>query len=134
MPYSSRLPGGGKRFELASQLGTTPTANNKYIRERLAHYQKPEDAFDPTRITDRVSTATSLNQATEPTIRYVVAVDGSGHEYEEAFDRYPSTRVLYLQIAGVFIDLAHMSKHEGPFVSPRALFRTHDDINKATVP
>ncbi|MEV4323248.1 hypothetical protein AB0J37_13550 [Microbispora rosea] len=48
----------------------------------------------------------------------MVAVDGSSHEYEEAFDRYPSTRVLYLQIAGVFIDLQHMQSQTGPFVSP----------------
>jgi hypothetical protein len=118
MPYSTSLPGGGTRFELASRLGHTPTANNPHIRERLARYRKPEDSFDPKRIEDLVAAATSLDQATQPAIRYVVAVDGSGHEYEEAFDRYPSTRVLYLQIAGVFIDLTHMSKHEGPFVSP----------------
>lgn len=118
MPYSNRLPGGGMSYELASRLGASPTVNNKHIQERLSNYQKPEDGFDVSRITDRVSSAATLDQPTDPTIRYVVAVDGSGHEYEEAFDRYPSTRVLYLQIAGVFIDLAHMSKQEGPFVNP----------------
>jgi hypothetical protein len=118
MPYSSRLPGGGMRFEMASRFGHTPTADNPRIQERLAHYRKPEDCFDPKRIEDLVEPADALVQAAQPGIRYVVAVDGSGHEYEETFDRYPSTRVLYLQIAGVFIDLDHMSKHEGPFVSP----------------
>ncbi|MFD1541544.1 hypothetical protein [Nonomuraea guangzhouensis] len=59
-----------------------------------------------------------MDQPATPQVRYVVAVDGSSHEYEEAFDKYPSTRVLYLQIAGVFIDLQHMQTHTGPFVSP----------------
>src|SRR5689334_10907462 len=102
MPYSSRGPTGAIRYELASRLGHLPTSTNPYIQERLQRYRRPEDTFDPETITKRVLSADELAQARNPAIRYVVAVDGSGHEDEEAFDRYPSTRVLYMQIAGVF--------------------------------
>ncbi len=118
MPYSSRLPGGAIRYEMASGMGHGPTVSNERIRERLAHYRRPDASFDFSRIEGLVEPANSLDQPTAPSIRYVVAVDGSSHEYEEAFDRYPSTRVLYLQIAGVFIDLQQMQSHTGPFVSP----------------
>jgi hypothetical protein len=99
-------------------MGHLPTATNERIRERLARYSKPDAQLDFGRIEKLTGCADDLDQATDPRIRYVVAVDGSNHEYEEAFDRYPSTRVLYLQIAGVFIDLQQMQEQAGPFVSP----------------
>ncbi|MFJ5608203.1 hypothetical protein ACIQCJ_02240 [Streptomyces sp. NPDC093221] len=118
MPYSTRLPGGAIRYETASSMGHGPTVENERIKERLAHYSQPDANLDFDRISNLVGTAEGLDQPAAPEIRYVVAVDGSGHEYAEAYDQYPSTRVLYLQIAGVFIDLQHMLKHSGPFVSP----------------
>ncbi|MFH9804004.1 hypothetical protein ACH4M0_17400 [Streptomyces albidoflavus] len=118
MPYSTRLPGGALAFEAASSMGHLPTVTNERIRERLARYNRPDADMDFSRIEKLTGAADDLDQAIDPRIRYVVAVDGSNHEYEEAFDRYPSTRVLYLQIAGVFIDLEHMQKQSGPFVNP----------------
>jgi hypothetical protein len=118
VPYSSRSPGGKVKFEMASRLGHLPTSNNPLIQERLARYHKPENAFDASMIEERVSCADDLPQTGSPAIRYVVCVDGSGHEDQEAFERYPSTRVLYLQIAGVFIDLQHLQHQPGHFVDP----------------
>jgi hypothetical protein len=118
MPYSSRGPTGAIRYEVASRLGHLPTSTNPYIRERLQKYRQPEDTFDPEIIRDRIMPADDLGQPRTPVIRYVVAVDGSGHEDEEAFDYYPSTRVLYMQIAGVFIDLELMLDQPGRFVDP----------------
>jgi hypothetical protein len=118
MPYSTRGPSGAIRYERASRLGHLPTSTNPYIQERLQKYRKPEDTFDPELIRSRIVPADELNQPRNPPIRYVVAVDGSGHEDEEAFDYYPSTRVLYMQVAGVFIDLAMMLDHPGRFVDP----------------
>lgn len=118
VPYSSRMPGGSIRFELASRMGHGPTVDNERISRGLARYRQPEDNYDPSQFEKLVSSSEDLDQPLSPPIRYVVAVDGSGHEYEEAFDRYPSTRVLYLQIAGVFIDLQRMLNHAGPFVKP----------------
>lgn len=118
MPYSVQGPGSSIRYELASRLGHLPTATNPQIQERIARYRKPEDSFDPALIKERVVPADALEQSRTPAIRYVVAVDGSGHEYEEAFDRYPSTRVLYMQIAGVFINLNVMLDQSDRFVDP----------------
>ncbi len=121
MPYIAQGPGSSIRYELASRLGHLPTTTNPQIRERLARYRKPEDSFDPALIAERVVPVDALEQSPTPRIRYVVAVDGSGHEYEEAFDRYPSTRVLYMQIAGVFIDLNDMLDQSDRFVDPARL-------------
>jgi hypothetical protein len=118
MPYQSRRATGAIRYELASRLGHLPTSTNPYIRERLRRYRQPEDTFDPAVIQARVTAADELSQPLSPAVRYVVAVDGSGHEDEEAFDYYPSTRVLYMQIAGVFIDLRLMLDQPGRFVDP----------------
>lgn len=118
MPYQSRTATGAVRYQLASRLGHLPTSTNPYIRERLQRYRQPEETFDPDVIKARVMAADDLGQPRSPQIRYVVAVDGSGHEDEEAFDYYPSTRVLYMQIAGVFIDLEMMLHQPGRFVDP----------------
>src|SRR5215469_10953280 len=130
MPYISRSSSGAVRYEMASKLGHLPTSTNPYIRERLQRYRQPEDTFDPTIIKARVMPADNLGQVRQPTIRYVVAVDGSGHEDEEAFEYYPSTRVLYMQIAGVFIDLELMLDQPGRFVNPA---RTADATESSVV-
>ncbi|WJK33170.1 hypothetical protein [Solwaraspora sp. WMMA2065] len=109
------------RYEMASRLGHLPTSSNPVIAERLARYRKPEDSFNKSMIVDRIVDVDSLGQTHSPDIKYVVCVDGSGHEDQEAYDRYPSTRVLYMQIAGVFIDLRQMLEQAGPFVDPARL-------------
>ncbi|MCP2325238.1 hypothetical protein HDA40_003745 [Hamadaea flava] len=121
MSYTSRSALGAIRYEMASRLGHLPTSANPIIAERLARYHKPEDAFDESMILERIVDADTLGQVHSPEIKYVVCVDGSGHEDQEAYDRYPSTRVLYMQIAGVFIDLRQMLERTGPFVDPARL-------------
>ncbi|UFN96785.1 hypothetical protein [Micromonospora aurantiaca] len=130
MPYSSVGPRGNVRYEMASKMGYLPTATNATIRERLALYKRPETQFDATQIERLVSDATNLDQPTSPKTRYIVAVDGSGHEIQEAFDRYPSTRVLYMQVAGVFINLQHLLDQPGHFVDPA---RIADAIESSVV-
>jgi len=135
MPYKSRSASGAVRYELASRLGHLPTSTNPYIRERLQRYRQPEATFDPAVIQERITAADDLGQPKTPAIRYVVAVDGSGHEDEEAFDYYPSTRVLYMQIAGVFIDLQLMLDQPGRFVDPaRIADATESSVVSAFLP
>jgi hypothetical protein len=100
------------------------------IKERLAFYKRPENQFDATQIKQLLTSAADLDHPADPKIRYVVAVDGSGHEIQEAFDRYPSTRVLYMQIAGVFINLQDLLDQPGHFVDPA---RIADAIESSVV-
>jgi hypothetical protein len=62
---------------------------------------------------------------------FAIAIDGSNYEYTEAFDRFPSTRALYFQIAGVFCDLRTMLNQPGPFVSPA---RIADAVEQDVIP
>ncbi|MET7427216.1 hypothetical protein [Dactylosporangium sp. NPDC005555] len=130
MPYNSASPRGNIRYELASKMGHLPTTTNTVIGERLSLYKRPETQFDATQIKKLVSAATDLQQPLTPEIQYVVAVDGSGHEVQEAFDRYPSTRVLYMQIAGIFISLQNLLDQPGQFVDPA---RIADAIESSVV-
>src|SRR5206468_6068715 len=75
--------------------------------------------------------ARDLDGPMEPAIDFAVAIDGSSHEYQEAFDRFPSTRVLYFQVAGVFCDLREMLDQRGPFVSPA---RIADAVEQDIIP
>jgi len=66
-----------------------------------------------------------------PPIAFAIAIDGSNYEYTEAFERFPSTRALYFQIAGVFCDVRTMLNQVGPFVSPA---RIADAIEQDVIP
>src|SRR5258705_12965746 len=68
---------------------------------------------------------------TAPIANFAIAIDGSNYEYTEAFDRFPSTRALYFQIAGVFCDLRMMLNQPGPFVSPA---RVADAVEQDVIP
>lgn len=114
MPYSN-----DGTFERASSLGHLPLANNERIRQMLAHYREPDGEFDPTQITDLAATRMSLPAASTPT-RLVLSADGSNWE-DEPNHRFPSIRVLYLQVSAVLVDLARYLPQSGLFVNPAVL-------------
>ncbi|MGC4749023.1 hypothetical protein ACLQ28_25675 [Micromonospora sp. DT201] len=118
MPYNFSGPRGVVRYEVAARFGHLPTSSNKTILERLSKYRRPEDGFDPSMIEERVVSAETLKRYGGPEVRYVVCVDGSGYETQEAFNRFPSTRALYMQVAGVFIDLHKMLDQNDEWVDP----------------
>ncbi len=126
MPYES-----SRGFERARKLGHVPTAENEEIVAKLSLYRRPEDGNDGISLDPLLIPATDVARTTEPAAAFAIAIDGSSHEYEEAFDRFPSTRVLYFQIAGVFCDLRHMLDQSGPFVSPA---RIADAVEQDVIP
>jgi hypothetical protein len=126
MPYHT-----SRGFERARKLGHVPTVENPEIATKLGLYRRPDDAHDGFSVEPLLISREDLEGATEPPAAFAVAIDGSSHEYEEAFDRFPSTRVLYFQIAGVFCDLREMLDQQGPFVSPA---RIADAVEQAVIP
>jgi hypothetical protein len=126
MPYESSSRG----FERARRLGHVPTADNPEIAAKLGLYRRPADA-ESVEIDALLIGRDELDQSTTPAAHFAVAIDGSNYEYTEAFDRFPSTRALYFQIAGVFCDLRTMLNQPGPFVSPA---RIADAVEQDVIP
>ncbi|MDQ3672721.1 MAG: hypothetical protein M3364_09855 [Actinomycetota bacterium] len=108
-----------------------PTAQNAEIVAKLSRYRRPPDGNDSVPLDALLTHETDVVGPTGPRAAFAIAIDGSNHEYEEAFDRFPSTRVLYFQIAGVFCDLRHMLDQPGPFVSPA---RIADAVEQDVIP
>jgi len=126
MPYHT-----SRGFERASKLGHVPTAENPEIAAKLGLYRQPDDGDDSYSLDPLLTRTDELVGPTEPLVAFAVAIDGSSHEYQEAFDRFPSTRVLYFQVAGVFCDLREMLQQQGPFVSPA---RIADAVEQDVIP
>jgi len=126
MPYHT-----SRGFERASKLGHVPTAENPEIVAKLGLYRRPDEGDDSYSLDPLLRSGADLEGPSEPAIAFAVAIDGSSHEYQEAFDRFPSTRVLYFQVAGVFCDLREMLDQQGPFVSPA---RIADAVEQDIIP
>lgn len=126
MPYQN-----SRGFERARRLGHVPTADNAEIAAKLSLYRRPDEDGDSLGIEPLLIPRDEVVGGIEPQIAFAIAIDGSNHEYTEAFDRFPSTRALYFQIAGVFCDLRAMLNQPGPFVSPA---RIADAVEQDVIP
>jgi hypothetical protein len=116
MPYETLVGG----FEHASSLGHVPTVSHPLVRETLARYQLPATrAQDVGAIEQSLIDPGDLDQPSER-IRWTIATDSSPFEYE-VDPQFPSTRVLFMQMAAVIVDLEKMSEREGPFADPVAI-------------
>src|SRR5947207_12274286 len=104
MPYQSSSRG----FERARRLGHVPTADNAEIKSKLGLYKRPGDGEAGIPIEPLMIRREDVEGPSTPIADFAIAIDGSNYEYTEAFDRFPSTRALYFQIAGVFCDLRMM--------------------------
>lgn len=116
MPY--RTANGG--FERASSLGHVPTVAHPLVQETLQRYQMPaERVKDLSAINDSLIDAATLAQPAEH-VRWTIATDSSPFE-AEVDPHFPSTRVLFTQMAAVIVDLAKMRERNGPFADPVAI-------------
>jgi hypothetical protein len=126
MPYRN-----SRGFQRARRLGHVPTAENPEIAAKLARYRRPDDDGEQFPIEPLMLARDEIGGEREPPITFAVAIDGSSYKYTETFDRFPSTRALYFQIAGVFCDLRTMLDQPGPFVSPS---RIADAVDQDVIP
>lgn len=116
MPYQT-LNGG---FEHASSLGHVPTVAHPLVQETLGRYRMPATrAKDVGAIEESLRDPRDFDQQAEP-IRWTIATDSSPFEHE-VDPQFPSTRVLFMQMAAVIVDLEKMREREGPFADPVAI-------------
>jgi hypothetical protein len=116
MPYQT-LNGG---FEHASSLGHVPTVAHPLVQEALGRYRMPTTrAKDVGAIEESLIDPRGLDQIAEP-VRWTIATDSSPFEHE-VDPQFPSTRVLFMQMAAVIVDLEKMREREGPFADPVAI-------------
>jgi hypothetical protein len=116
MPY--RTASGG--FERASSLGHVPTVAHPLVQQTLGRYQMPaERVKDVSAISESLMDPSTLAQPTH-TVRWTIATDSSPFE-AEVDPHFPSTRVLFMQMAAVIVDLAKMRERTGPFADPVAI-------------
>lgn len=115
MPY--RGPTG---FEHANPLGHVPTLQHPIVRERLALYRMPQTRVgDTDAIRSCLLDPSTLTQIATPA-RWVMATDSSPFE-PEIDPEFPSTRMLFVQVAAVICDLERMRLRSGGFVDPAAI-------------
>lgn len=116
MPYQT-LHGG---FERASSLGHVPTIGHPLVQEALGRYLMPATRTKgASAIENSLIDPRSLEQTAEQ-VRWTIATDSSPFEHE-VDPQFPSTRVLFMQMAAVIVDLEKMREREGPFADPVAI-------------
>jgi hypothetical protein len=116
MPYTN--PAGG--FEHASALGHVPTIQHPLVQKTLARYRMPaQRAQDLSAIAERLVDPATLAQPTAD-VQWTVATDSSPFEHE-VDPAFPSTRVLFMQMAAVIVDLERLNRRSGPFADPAAI-------------
>lgn len=92
--------------ERASRIGHVPTAQSPAIAEAMKRWDTPSlSVQDPVHVTDRLKPLDDLPRDSRPDPVFTIAFDGSNQEVE-ARAGYPSVRVGFLQIAGVYVDIA----------------------------
>lgn len=124
MPYTN--PAGG--FEHASALGHVPTVQHPLVRKTLARYRMPSDRTQDTgAIADRLVDPATLPQDAAD-VRWTVATDSSPFEHE-VDPAFPATRILFMQMSAVIVDLERLSTRSGPFADPAAI----QDAQRASV-
>lgn len=119
MPY--KRPSGN--LERARSIGHVPIVENPVIQERLRAYRIFTDesggTLDAGMLVKSSSLPGPINEAA-----WAMAFDGSLQEVA-AREKYPSTRVGYLQVAGVLVHLKEMlSQEKEQLVDPEVIKNT----------
>jgi hypothetical protein len=118
MPYQTSRG----TFERASKLGHVPIAESEFIKSRLQNYRvfNTESIGD---VADNLLIAASALPDFGFSTKWAMSFDGSTQEVATKA-AYPSTRVGYIQIAGVLVHLEEMLQQaRQQFVDP-AVIRT----------
>ncbi len=115
------------RMERSRSFGHVPIVQSPFVQERLRTYRifapQATQSPDNTLLLDSASLA-----APSSDIRWVIAFDGSSQEVEVR-EEFPSTRIGYIQVAGVLTDLRRMlSQDSQRFVDPAVI---HDAAQEA---
>lgn len=130
MPYKDRTG----RLELARSTGHVPIVQNELVQERLRSYrlftrEVPEEV-EPALLVDPASLGTVTS-----TPKWVMSFDGSPHEIA-AREEYPSTRIGYVQVAGVLVHLDELLGQERAHLVDPAVIRsaTQEALHSMVLP
>jgi len=116
MPYQTKRG----TWERSRRLGHVPIVESEFVKNRLQSYrihsnETVEDIAD-----DLLVSAEDLPEP-GPRTKWVLSFDGSSQEVAVR-EEYPSTRVGYMQVAGVLVHLEEMlSQSQQPFVDPAVI-------------
>jgi len=102
MPYKKS----SGRFEYARSIGHVPIVQNEMVRDRLRNFRTYSSQADYPIGSDLIIPADMLGLASQ-NVRWVASFDGSPQEVATD-ESYPSTRIGYIQVAGVLVQLDHM--------------------------
>jgi hypothetical protein len=117
MPYSTKRG----QFEKARKLGHTPLVESEFVQSQLKKYKTPPPPTDvPPVPSDLLLPLASLpTPLSRP--NWLLAFDGSDLEVAVR-EEYPSTRLGFIQIAGVLVYLDKLlSEAQKRFVDPAAV-------------
>jgi len=115
-PYADTLGG----FEMANPLGHVPTVQHPIVRERLRLYRVPSRGdHDLKAIKDSLIDSEGLPVPRQP-INFAVATDSSPLE-PEVDPSFPSTRLVFMQMAAVIVNLEKFRRRDGQFADPSRL-------------
>ena len=123
MPYSSGRAGS---WERARRLGHVPVVENQIVRERLANY-RVRATEGSSQLPNELLVSASLLDDPGELPRWAMSFDGSQSEVAVR-EEYPSTRIGYVQIAGVLIHLEEMlSQAAEHLVDPYVIRQASDE-------
>jgi len=123
MPYRNRSGG----FERSRSTGHVPIVENELVKEKLRSFRVFTHQPDPEMSSELIVDAASLGASRE-SIRWAMSFDGSPHEVA-AREEYPSTRIGYIQIAGVLVHLEELlGQQSNHLVDPTVI---HDATQEA---
>jgi hypothetical protein len=128
MPYTDRRGG----WERARRLAHVPIVESEFVRERLANFRVMATG-NPDEVDAALLTGADDLECADPLPRWVMSFDGSPSEVAVR-EEYPSTRIVYLQIAGVLVHLEEMlGQGHYQLVDPAAIRAAVDEALYALV-
>lgn len=123
MPYSKK--GGSDRFQKASKLSQRTIVNNEKVKQKLESYSVCTHETDDEDVEEGTIPADELPQRNLD-LKYALAFDGSSQEVAVDED-YPSTRVSYVQIGGVFVRLDQLrDQRDNRVIDPSAIKESYE--------
>lgn len=130
MPYSSR----SGRLEYARSIGHVPIVENEMVKARLANYRLFTSEAKPEIPSHLLVHADALDKPGDA-VRWAMSFDGSAQEVA-AREAYPSTRIGYIQVAGVLTHLEEMlSQGQEHLVDPAVIRSvTHGALHSMVLP
>lgn len=130
MPYKN--PAG--KMERSRSTGHVPIVENELVKEKLRSFRVFAQQPDPEINSELIVHSNTLGTSGEP-VRWVISFDGSPHEVA-AREEYPSTRIGYIQVAGVLVHLEELlSQQNAHLVDPAVIHEaTQEALHSMVLP